>query len=191
MFGIASSYWTASRRASVKDRCMGRGKWVLVSAISVIAVVFYALPARPSPIDCPATKGAMLVVETKKHTLGLCGSGQPVKSFGVRIGKKGTGKTREGDEKTPLGRYALGGPIPSTTFGLFVPIGYPTTEQRRLGYTGSAVGVHGPHRSVRFLGRWVNALDTTDGCVGLATDAEMKEVADFITEHAVHEISIR
>lgn len=56
---------------------------------------------------------------------------------------------------------------------------------------GGAIGVHGPARGVRWLGRWVNTFDLTDGCVGIATDAEMKRVADFMTVHGAHEIVIR
>lgn len=163
----------------------------LPAALVVFGAVIYALPAQPDEIDCPSSKGALVLVDTKAHTLALCESGRRVEAFGIRLGKHGTGKTREGDGKTPLGHYPLGSPIPSSTFGLFVPIGYPTTEQRKLGYTGSAVGVHGPRRGLRWLGRWVNALDLTDGCVGIATDAEMQRVADFVTRHNARQIAIR
>lgn len=46
--------------------------------------------------------------------------------------------------------------------------------------TGGSVGVHGPDRRVRWLGRLVNTFDTTDGCVGLATDREMDEIVAWL-----------
>lgn len=171
---------------------MALRRWTALAPVLVaFGVLIYALPAQPEEIECPSNKGALVVVDTKKHTLALCESGRRVEAFRIRLGKHGTGKTREGDGKTPLGRYALGMPLSSATFGLFVPIGYPTADQRKLGYTGSAIGVHGPRRDLRWLGRWVNALDLTDGCVGIATDAEMSRVADFVSRHEAREVAIR
>jgi hypothetical protein len=37
-----------------------------------------------------------------------------------------------------------------------------------------------PDRRVRWLG---SLVDTTNGCVGIATDGEMKDLATWITEH--------
>lgn len=169
-----------------------RRRWLhLTAGLIVLAAVVYPLPAGPANINCPSTTDATVVVDTKQHTLALCHGGTPAELFRVRLGKHGVAKTREGDGKTPLGKYALGAPVPSQRFGTFIPIGYPTLEQRKLGYTGSAVGVHGPLREVRWLGRWVNAIDTTDGCVGIATDAEMKRITDFVVAHGARAIAIR
>ena len=103
-----------------------------------------------------------------------------MRTFGVRLGKHGVGKRREGDGKVPIGRYPLGAPRHSDKYGLFIPIQYPTPAQRKAGYSGGSVGVHGPHRRVRWLGRLTNLFDTTDGCVGIATDDDMKAIADWV-----------
>jgi hypothetical protein len=47
---------------------------------------------------------------------------------------------------------------------------------------GRAIGVHGPAREVRWMGRLVNTFDTTEGCVGLATDDEVRAIADFVVK---------
>jgi murein L,D-transpeptidase YafK len=122
--------------------------------------------------------------------LWLCDGTVATKSFNVRLGKGGVGKSREGDGKVPLGSYALGKPRKSKKFGLFIPIAYPTAQQKAQGYTGGGVGIHGPHRSVAWLGRLVNTFDTTDGCVGLATDDETREVANWVNEHRAAMTSI-
>jgi murein L,D-transpeptidase YafK len=57
------------------------------------------------------------------------------------------------------------------------PIGYPTPDQRKLGSTGSAVGIHGPARSFRWAGAANAWLDWTGGCIGIASDQELAEVA--------------
>jgi L,D-transpeptidase catalytic domain len=128
---------------------------------------------------------ARIVVETGAHRLVLCEREREVAAFSVRLGRGGVGKTAEGDGKTPLGTYPLGEPRKSDRYGTFIAIGYPTPDQRRRGFTGGDVGVHGPHRWVRWLGSLVNSFDSSNGCVGLATDREMASIAAWVrTVHA-------
>lgn len=146
------------------------------------------VPGDPGP--CEGERRA-LVVDTDRRVLTVCDDGRSREVLSVRLGREGTGKTREGDRRTPTGRYPLGAPVASSDYGTFVPIEYPTVAQVRAGYTGSAVGVHGPGRRVRWLGRLVNVLDTTDGCVGLATDEETAAVASWVRLHPGATILIR
>jgi len=139
---------------------------------------------------CAATD-SRIVVETAKHRLALCSGGQESAVFGIRLGRGGVGKRVEGDGKTPLGTYPLGAPRPSKRFGTFIPIGYPTAEQRNQGFTGGDVGVHGPLRWVRWLGSLVNTFDSSDGCVGVATDEEINEIAAWIAKVHAQTIEIR
>jgi murein L,D-transpeptidase YafK len=94
----------------------------------------------------------------------------------VALGSGGVGKARQGDKRTPLGSYPLGEPRASQKFGTFIPVAYPTPTQRKRGYTGGAVGVHGPPTRVPWIGR---LFDWTAGCVALASRAEIEEVADW------------
>jgi murein L,D-transpeptidase YafK len=155
-------------------------------------VLMVAACARPvlAAGSCTA-KDSRVVVETAEHRLALCEGGSQVAEFGVRLGRGGVGKTAEGDGKTPLGTYPLGEPRPSQRFGVFIPIGYPTAEQRSKGYTGGDVGVHGPHRWVRWLGSLVNTFDSSDGCVGVATDDEINRIAAWMKQTHVRTIEIR
>lgn len=144
-------------------------------------VILSALSCEASAESVPCRGGeAYLHVQTSSHRLWLCDAGRSENSFGVRLGKGGLGKSREGDGKTPLGTYPLGEPRPSNRYGTFIPIGYPTKEQQAKGYTGSSVGVHGPHRFIKWLGRYVNSWDLSDGCIGLAYDEEMRKIVAFV-----------
>lgn len=91
----------------------------------------------------------------------------------------------------PLGAYSLGEPRASVPYGIFVPVDYPTPEQRRAGFTGGAIGVHGPDRRVRWAGVFVNLFDTTDGCVGIATDDEMSRIAAWVRARKVRAIVVK
>jgi hypothetical protein len=134
---------------------------------------------------------ARIVVETGAHRLVLCEGEREAAAFAVRLGRGGVGKTAEGDGKTPLGTYPLGEPRKSDRYGTFIPIGYPTADQRRRGFTGGDVGVHGPHRWVRWLGSLVNSFDSSNGCVGLATDGEMATIAAWVRSAHAQTIELR
>src|SRR5262249_47822529 len=102
----------------------------------------------------------------------------------VALGRGGTGKRVKGDRKTPLGTYALGQPRPSARFGVFIPVSYPTAEQRSQGFTGGEIGIHGPLRQFDAAGKVNTFVDWTDGCIALGTIEEVMKVATFVRKHA-------
>lgn len=126
-----------------------------------------------------------VVIDTGSNTLFLCREGQVDGSYAVNLGREGVGKRKQGDQKTPLGRYRLSPPRASVSgFTWFVPIGYPTAAQKRKGYTGGAIGVHGPPDwmpqpvvDAAFQTPW------TDGCVMVRTTAEMEAIRAWLLEH--------
>jgi hypothetical protein len=162
----------------------------LWGALLSCALACSAAVAAPPDI-CSGDRQPRLAVDVAAHELWLCDQAQGITSFSVRLARRGLGKTKAGDQKVPIGTYTLGAPRPSKQYGIFIPIGYPTPAQAARAYTGGAVGVHGPGRKVRWLGRLVNLFDTTDGCVGIATDDEMKRIAAWVTSHRARTIQIR
>jgi murein L,D-transpeptidase YafK len=157
--------------------------------LTLVAAIGTGCAAAPDRAPC-SDDSVHLFVDTAAHRLALCRAKTAEHTYDIRLGKVGLGKTREGDGKVPLGTYALAKPRASHEFGTFIAIAYPTKEQRALGYTGSAVGVHGPHFALKWLGRLVNALDTTEGCVGLATDEEMAEISAWMARTGAAKIVI-
>ncbi len=139
--------------------------------------------AGASDLPCDAD-GHLVVVETTAHTLWLCSERRAVGRFKVALGRGGLDKRREGDGRTPLGAYSLGSPGPSARFGTFVPIAYPTPEQRARGFTGRNVGIHGPDRRATWLGTLSTWIDWTAGCVATGTDEEIRAVAAFVRERS-------
>lgn len=168
-----------------------RLRTLLAIGVAVALAGCHCLRRFPDgPAACTDAPSAV-VVDASRHALSLCEHGRAVAWWSVRLGWNGTGKQREGDRRTPSGLYPLGAPRPSARYGTFVPIGYPTPAERSAGYTGSAVGVHGPSRPVAWLGGLVNAVDTTDGCVGLARDDDMRALAAWVSAHPGAPIVIR
>jgi murein L,D-transpeptidase YafK len=134
----------------------------------------------------------MVVVDTRAHQMHLCDAGKVDRTFAVALGARGVGKQREGDNRTPLGRYGLGSPRASKSFHIFVPVGYPTREQARLGFTGGAIGIHGPPRGYGTLAQlaMLVAQDWTAGCIAVATDAEIEAVAAWVRAREVKDVRL-
>ena len=99
-------------------------------------------------------------------------------------------KTNKGDKKTPIGKYALGKPRPSKKYGTFIPIGYPNAEDKKKGYTGSAIGIHGPKRGFTWARSLNTMFDWTLGCIAVGTDSEVEEISAWIKKYRVEKITL-
>lgn len=162
----------------------------------LLALLPFVFTAAPLPAEaaqgfspCEGRKTA-LVIRSDEHRLWLCRAGTAEGSFKVALGRNGTGKQQEGDQRTPLGTYPLGQPRVSTEYHVFIPVGYPTPAQRRQGYTGSAIGIHGPKRSFAWAGWLITLFDWTLGCIALASDEEIEHVAAWVERERVAVVHI-
>lgn len=133
-------------------------------------------------------RGTALYVNAARRGAWLCEQGVSKGVLRVALGQGGLDKRVQGDGKVPLGEYALGRAVPSADFHLFLPVGYPTTQQRRAGYTGSTIGVHGPLRG--FAGPTATDRDWTLGCIAIGTDAEIERIAEWVKVRPVRRIII-
>jgi murein L,D-transpeptidase YafK len=148
--------------------------------VLVLSIAAGALAHAAAPDDHPCLGGDEVVIHTRHRALLLCQDGEPRAHYAVALGSGGLGKQREGDRRTPLGRYPLGAPRRSWSYGVFVPVGYPTAEQARAGFTGGAIGIHGPRRQFAGAGLLNTAGDWTAGCIAVGSDREIAEIAAWI-----------
>ena len=139
--------------------------------------------------NCPS-EDAVVQVDTRTRVLSLCRAGHEDGHFRVALGRNGVDKRRDGDGRTPRGRYPLSPARASARYHLFLPVGYPTKDQLKYGYTGSAIGVHGPHKAFAWLGHATVWPDWTLGCIALGTRAEVRHVSRWVRQNAVGEILI-
>jgi murein L,D-transpeptidase YafK len=137
----------------------------------------FVLATMVPPAPC-AGKGTALYVDATERMLWLCESGRAIEAMPVALGRGGLNKHAEGDAKVPLGEYRLGSPVPSKAYHLFIPVGYPTPSQSRRGFTGGAIGVHGPPRA--YGGPVSTTIDWTLGCIAVGTDDEIGRVAGWL-----------
>ncbi|HTP26807.1 MAG TPA: L,D-transpeptidase family protein [Anaeromyxobacteraceae bacterium] len=158
--------------------------------IVTAAIGLVGSACRIPPVDPCSSSDAAILVLVSDHSMWLCDRGRAQARYRVALGRGGFGKKVEGDGKTPLGTYGLGAPRASARFGSFIPVSYPTEEQKREGFSGRDVGIHGPDRRLRWAGSLNSWLDWTGGCIALGSDDELQQVAEFVRERRPH-ISIR
>lgn len=136
-----------------------------------------------SIIQLSDKQGYILVVDQSRHRMFLYRNhnGIPVyvDDFYVTIGKNGSGKIIEGDQKTPLGVYFVTRFIESNMLpdlygdGAF-PINYPNIWDRRNGRTGTGIWLHGTPSEV-----FSRPPDDSDGCVIISND-DLNSLAPYI-----------
>jgi murein L,D-transpeptidase YafK len=159
----------------------------LLGYIAVLGVAAAWAKTAVSHRACPPGETVVLV-DTQSGVLCLCRQGREERTFRVAVGRGGVDKRQEGDGRTPLGRYGLSPAQPSGRYHLFLPVAYPTVEQAKQGYSGSAIGVHGPHLAFAWLGHATVWSDWTLGCVAVATWSEIQAIAEWVANTKASEI---
>ena len=86
----------------------------------------------------------------------------------ISVGKAGTAKASEGDQRTPLGVYYISSNLDPKSLKDFygsgaLPINYPNVLDTKRGNTGSGIWLHGTPPK-----QFARAPQATDGCVVLA-----------------------
>ncbi|MCK9201176.1 MAG: L,D-transpeptidase family protein [Gallionella sp.] len=124
-----------------------------------------------------------LVVDTSRSTLfvyeNVNGEPRYVTDFYVTIGKLGTDKYSEGDQRTPLGVYFVQADLPKDKLadlygsGAF-PLDYPNEWDRKNNRSGSGIWLHGTQS-----GTYSRPPRASNGCVVLAND-DLNKVSRYL-----------
>ena len=116
-----------------------------------------------------AAQKHVLLVDSRRSRLYVFANegGRPryVADYYVTLGKNGIDKTREGDQKTPLGVYHVTANLPRSKLTDFYgagafPINYPNEWDRRQGRNGFGIWLHGVPSDV-----YSRPPRASDGCL--------------------------
>jgi murein L,D-transpeptidase YafK len=139
-------------------------------------------PARAeTPQGAGSVKADRVVVDKSERRLSLLRDGKVIRSFRVALGRDPVGaKSREGDGRTPEGRYVLDWRNKQSRFYRSIHISYPNPADRRRARTGGvspggAIMIHGLPNGRGAIGAEHARWDWTDGCIAV-TNAEMDEI---------------
>lgn len=126
----------------------------------------------------------VLVVKSES-TLYLQKNGTTLTQYHVVFGANPKGhKQKQGDKRTPEGRYTLDYKNENSSFYKSIHISYPNERDRRrakeLGVSpGGQIMIHGQKNGYGWLSPISQQFNWTDGCIAL-TDRDMDEVWDAV-----------
>lgn len=142
------------------------------------------LPAAQAYPRGPLTGGvvfdALLLEKARRRLTAFC-RGSAVRVYLVALGTNPAGpKEREGDGRTPEGRYVIDGKNPNSGYHLNLGISYPDDEDKArataLGVPpGGDIKIHGLAPKMTALGPLHRQTDWTRGCIAV-TNEEMEEL---------------
>ena len=144
----------------------------LVSGLLLTTVMmpssFTAISASEFPI---ADK---VLVEKSKRQLHLLKNDRPFRTFQIALGSAPEGdKEREGDQKTPEGRYVLDLRNPDSDFFLSIRVSYPNSADRAAARQrgidpGGQIMIHGQPNIPIYSKGYYSTADWTNGCIAVS-----------------------
>ena len=132
-------------------------------AVGTVPSQFLALSQKTKhAIAVDASRSRLYLFENTATGLSL------VADYYISVGKAGTAKTAEGDQRTPLGVYYITSNLDPKSLKDFygsgaLPISYPNMLDSKRGKTGGGIWLHGTPPN-----QFSRAPQATDGCVVLA-----------------------
>jgi murein L,D-transpeptidase YafK len=154
---------------------------LLVIAVGIAGWDFLQLGRKIPELVSPESQADLIKVDKTARTLTLLRAGNAIKTYRVSLGVTPDGhKLREGDGRTPEGRYSIDSKNSRSRFHLALHISYPNAEdsqsaQQRGVPPGGDIMVHGLPNGLGWLHKFHLKRDWTDGCVAV-TNQEMEEI---------------
>jgi murein L,D-transpeptidase YafK len=150
----------------------------LLALIGATCLLWLRPPLAPplAPLSGPVD---LVLVEKSARRLSLLRGGEVLRSYRIALGFAPEGaKTREGDGRTPEGRFTIDRRNDASAYTLSLGIDYPRPEDR----TRARAAGHSPGGDIMIHGQ-PNALpdaitlpgDWTAGCMALS-NAEIREI---------------
>lgn len=155
-------------------------RWVFVTAL-LIVVALFSWANWPMPALAQGVTADRVLVRKSARTLELYRDNALLKRYSISLGLQPVGaKQREGDRRTPEGRYRIDFRKADSGYHRALHISYPSREDRarasREGFApGGAVMIHGMRNGFGWIGRAHRWFDWTHGCVAM-TNAELDEL---------------
>ncbi|MDP2365926.1 MAG: L,D-transpeptidase family protein [Ignavibacteria bacterium] len=163
---------------------------LFLGLIVLIAMLFAIDQYIPALLAEKLPKADKVLVKKAERKLYLMKNNSVLKSYDIGLGKNPVGhKQREGDSKTPEGKYILDYRNPESDYHLSIHISYPDKKDLQQadgnGYSaGGDIMIHGKPNYYGWVPFVYDNTDWTDGCiaVGNIDIEEIWQAVDDSTE---------
>jgi murein L,D-transpeptidase YafK len=146
------------------------------------ALLAVGIALAPTGSESVALQAAdSIIVHKAARRLELLRNSEVIGSYPIKLGLDPNGpKMREGDFRTPEGRYRLTRRNPNSDFFLSIQISYPSESDlqraRRNGWApGGLIMIHGLPNKPRHPLEYYERRDWTDGCIAVS-NSDMVEI---------------
>jgi murein L,D-transpeptidase YafK len=168
-------------------------KTLLIAALLLGGPPVYTLAARhvtvvaPPAMAAPHLHADLVVVDKPGRVMRLVQNCKVIREYRISLGGDPVGhKQREGDDRTPEGRYIIDWRNPKSAAYLSLHISYPAPgDVARAAAAGENPGgnimIHGLANGWGFLRSLHLLWDWTDGCIAV-TNAEMREIWSLVPD---------
>lgn len=135
-----------------------------------------AMLLRP-PASIDSELADHVIVRKSERKLYLMRSGEVLRSHEISLGRNPVGhKEKEGDFRTPEGRYRLDWRNPYSAFYMAIHVSYPNQEDlsraRSRGIDpGGMIMIHGLPNEPKYAMPEYRRSDWTDGCIAVSNSA--------------------
>ena len=115
-----------------------------------------------------------VIIDKSDRELHLLSGGEIFRTYKIALGIRPEGdKKKEGDFKTPEGRYLLDTRNPNSDYFLSIHVSYPSTEDRREAslrglQPGGAIMIHGQPNIPSHSETYYRTRDWTNGCIAVS-----------------------
>jgi murein L,D-transpeptidase YafK len=160
-------------------------KKALAGTVALLFSAFLLCAVRPSAQTPAPVKADSILILKKDHVMELLAGGKVIRTYKVALGRGGlAAKEREGDGRTPEGRYFIDSKNAVSRYHKALHVSYPDAEDRRraskMGVSpGGAIMIHGLPNGMGWLGASHRVYDWTLGCIAV-TDAEIDEIWNLV-----------
>lgn len=168
------------------DKKIKYSKRTFLSKIFIFGNIFYLSSLNFSKGNEPKNQRNqvdLIVIWKSKRKMSLFSKKKHIKTYNIKLGFNPIGpKQREGDGKTPEGRYFITHHNPNSAYHLSLGINYPNKKDKenaqKKGYdAGGNIFIHGGPNN--FLTQFF--LDWTKGCIAVY-DHEIEEIYRMVPD---------
>ena len=166
---------------------------IFTGLIILGAILFSIDRYIPAMIAEEFEKADKVLVKKSERKLYLIKNNTVIKGYSIGLGKNPVGhKQREGDSRTPEGKYILDYRNPESSYHLSIHISYPDKNDLQradsLGYSaGGDIMIHGRPNYLGWLPFVYDKTDWTDGCVAVS-NTEIEEIWNAVDDSTEIEI---
>ena len=165
---------------------------LLLCAGFIVAVPVYTLAMARLDLVTPPEMAAshlqadLIHVDKSERVMALMRDGETIATYEISVGTAGDSghKQREGDERTPEGRYEIDWRNDGSFAYLSLHISYPNAADIAAAQLagddpGGFIMIHGIANGWGWVGNLHRKWDWTDGCIAV-TNAEMREIWSLV-----------